>query len=199
MHKADSKHAFCTCHCTLCHHSYPPARTTTDCNASTQPPTPCPSRLRHIPPPPHRRPHQPVFSSLHFVARCKTFVELPRFPPSADRLPCAACCYEYKPSLSDSCVSELRVCSGRTAPVCVWCCLMTRRTTAQPTQTEYMEQTYRQWNLGSRTPLFTNKSVHEQIFRSKTSRLTNGVSDYEHASWQQRQAESIGAGVSVAA
>jgi hypothetical protein len=28
--------------------------------------------------------------------------------------------------------------------------------------------------------------------------MTNGVSDYEHASWQQRQAESIGAGVSVA-
>jgi hypothetical protein len=34
--------------------------------------------------------------------------------------------------------------------------------------------------------------------------MTNGVSDYEHASWQQRQAgkqqqaENIGAGVSVA-
>jgi hypothetical protein len=46
-------------------------------------------------------------------------------------------------------------------------------------------------------PRFTNASVHEQIFRSKMSRMTNGVSDYEHASWQQRQAESIGAGVSV--
>jgi hypothetical protein len=55
-----------------------------------------------------------------------------------------------------------------------------------------------QWNLGSRTPLFTNNSVHEQIFRAKKSRMTNGVSDYEHESWQQRQAESIGAGVSVA-
>jgi hypothetical protein len=55
-----------------------------------------------------------------------------------------------------------------------------------------------QWNLGSRTPLFTNNSVHEQIFRAKKSRMTNGVSDYEHASRQQRQAESIGAGVSVA-
>jgi hypothetical protein len=55
-----------------------------------------------------------------------------------------------------------------------------------------------QWNLSSRTPLFTNNSVHEQIFRAKKSRMTNGVSDYKHASWQQRQAESIGAGVSVA-
>jgi hypothetical protein len=53
-----------------------------------------------------------------------------------------------------------------------------------------------QWSLGSGTPLFTNNSVHEQIFRAKTSRMTNGVSDYEHASWQQRQAESISAGVS---
>jgi hypothetical protein len=53
-----------------------------------------------------------------------------------------------------------------------------------------------QWNLGSRTPLFTNISVHEQIFRAKKSRMTNGFSDYEHASWQQRQAESISAGVS---
>jgi hypothetical protein len=41
-------------------------------------------------------------------------------------------------------------------------------------------------------PQFTNASVHEQIFRAKN------VSDDEHASWQQRQAESIGAGVSVA-
>jgi hypothetical protein len=56
-----------------------------------------------------------------------------------------------------------------------------------------------QWNLGSLTPLFTINSVHEQIFRAKkTSRMTNGVSDYEHESWQQQQAESIGAGVSVA-
>jgi hypothetical protein len=35
-------------------------------------------------------------------------------------------------------------------------------------------------------PRFTNSPVHEQIFRAKTSRLTNGVSDYEHPSWQQR-------------
>jgi hypothetical protein len=61
-----------------------------------------------------------------------------------------------------------------------------------------------QWNLGSRTPLFTNNSVHEQIFRAKN------VSDDERclglptrklataASLLQRQAESIGAGVSVA-
>jgi hypothetical protein len=45
----------------------------------------------------------------------------------------------------------------------------------------------------SRTIRFTN-NFSEQ----KPSRMTNGVSDYEHASWQQRQAESIGAGVSVA-
>jgi hypothetical protein len=47
-------------------------------------------------------------------------------------------------------------------------------------------------------PRFTNAPVYEQIFRAKTSRMTNGVSDYEHASWQQRQAESIGAEMSVA-
>jgi hypothetical protein len=59
-------------------------------------------------------------------------------------------------------------------------------------------------------PQFTNAPVHEQFgsrtnFPSKkrlgwrtVSRMTNGVSDYEHASWQQRQAERIGAGVSVA-
>jgi hypothetical protein len=52
-------------------------------------------------------------------------------------------------------------------------------------------------------PRFTNAPVHEQFgsrtnFPSKTSRMMNGVSDFEHASWQQRQAESIGAGVSVA-
>jgi hypothetical protein len=45
----------------------------------------------------------------------------------------------------------------------------------------------------SRTIRFTNKFSEQ-----KTSRMTNGVSDYEHASWQQRQADSIGAGVSVA-
>jgi hypothetical protein len=49
-----------------------------------------------------------------------------------------------------------------------------------------------QCNLGSRTPRFTNAPVHEPILRAKT------VSDDEHASWQQRQADSIGAGVSVA-
>jgi hypothetical protein len=54
-----------------------------------------------------------------------------------------------------------------------------------------------QLNLVSRTPLFTNNSVHEQIFRAKTV-SDDGVSDYEHASWQQRQAENIGAEVSVA-
>jgi hypothetical protein len=43
---------------------------------------------------------------------------------------------------------------------------------------------YIQWNLGSRTPLFTNNSVYKQIFRAKKCRMTNGVSDYEHASWQ---------------
>jgi hypothetical protein len=42
-------------------------------------------------------------------------------------------------------------------------------------------------------PRFTNKFSEQ-----KPSRMTNGVSDYEHASWQQRQAESISAGVSVA-
>jgi hypothetical protein len=51
---------------------------------------------------------------------------------------------------------------------------------------------------------FTNAPVHEQFgsrtnFPSKkTSRMTNGFSDYEHASWKQRQAESISAVVSVA-
>jgi hypothetical protein len=40
---------------------------------------------------------------------------------------------------------------------------------------------------------FTNKFSEQ-----KTSRMTNSVSDYEHASRQQRQAESIGARVSVA-
>jgi hypothetical protein len=47
-----------------------------------------------------------------------------------------------------------------------------------------------QWNLGSRTPLITNKSVHEQIFRKKKSRVTNGVSSNEHASRQQWLATS---------
>jgi hypothetical protein len=48
-----------------------------------------------------------------------------------------------------------------------------------------------QWGLGSQTPRFTNKFSEQ-----KTSRMTNGFKDYEHASWQQRQAESISAGVS---
>jgi hypothetical protein len=43
-----------------------------------------------------------------------------------------------------------------------------------------------QWGLGSRTPLSANNSVHEQFFQAETSRMPNGVSDYEHASWQQR-------------
>jgi hypothetical protein len=53
--------------------------------------------------------------------------------------------------------------------------------------------------VGSR---FTNAPVHEQFgsrtnFPSKkTYRMTNGFSDCEHANWQQRQAESISAGVS---
>jgi hypothetical protein len=55
------------------------------------------------------------------------------------------------------------------------------------------EQPNIQWNLGSRTPLFTNKFSEQK----KSRRMMNGVSDYEHASWQQRQAESIGAGMSV--
>jgi hypothetical protein len=38
----------------------------------------------------------------------------------------------------------------------------------------------------SRTIRFTNKFSEQ-----KTSRMTNGVSDYEHASWQQRLATSI--------
>jgi hypothetical protein len=45
-------------------------------------------------------------------------------------------------------------------------------------------------------PLFTKAPVHEQIFREKKSRMTNVFSDYEHPSWQQRQAVSISAGVS---
>jgi hypothetical protein len=43
----------------------------------------------------------------------------------------------------------------------------------------------------SRTIRFTNKFSEQ-----KTSRMTNGFSDYEYASWQQRQAESISGGVS---
>jgi hypothetical protein len=50
---------------------------------------------------------------------------------------------------------------------------------------------YIQWNLGSRTIRFTN-----QFSEQKTPRMTNGVSDYERASWQQRQADSFGVGVS---
>jgi hypothetical protein len=59
-------------------------------------------------------------------------------------------------------------------------------------------------NRSTVEPRFTNAPVHEHFgsrtnFPSKkTSRMTNGVSDYENASWQQRQAKSIGAGVSVA-
>jgi hypothetical protein len=45
----------------------------------------------------------------------------------------------------------------------------------------------------TRTIRFVNK-----LSEQKTSRMTNGVSDYEHASWQLRQAESIGVGASVA-
>jgi hypothetical protein len=62
--------------------------------------------------------------------------------------------------------------------------------------TPQFQSNYILCGLGSRTPLFTNNSVHEQIFRAKKSWMTNGFSDYEHASWQQRQAESISAGVS---
>jgi hypothetical protein len=40
-------------------------------------------------------------------------------------------------------------------------------------------------------PQFTNKFSEQ-----KTSHMTNGFSDYEHASWQQQQAESISMGVS---
>jgi hypothetical protein len=44
-----------------------------------------------------------------------------------------------------------------------------------------------QWNLGSRTPLITNNSVHEHIFRrKKTSRVTNCVSSNKHARRQNR-------------
>jgi hypothetical protein len=42
-----------------------------------------------------------------------------------------------------------------------------------------------QWNLGSRTPRSRTN------FSSQKSRMTNCVSDYEHASWQQRLATSI--------
>jgi hypothetical protein len=41
-------------------------------------------------------------------------------------------------------------------------------------------------------PQFTNNSDHEQIFPAKKSRMTNGVSDYERASWQQQQAGDRG-------
>jgi hypothetical protein len=37
---------------------------------------------------------------------------------------------------------------------------------------------------------YSGTSVHEQIFRTKTSRVTNGVSSNEHASRQQRLAKS---------
>jgi hypothetical protein len=52
-----------------------------------------------------------------------------------------------------------------------------------------------QWNLGSRTPLITNKSVQEQIFRKKkTSRVTNTQAG--NNGW--RQGGSIGGRASVA-
>jgi hypothetical protein len=60
------------------------------------------------------------------------------------------------------------------------------------------------WNIQSTVePQFTKSPVHEQFgsrtnFPRKKSRMTNVVSDYEHAGWQHRQAERIGAGVSVA-
>jgi hypothetical protein len=44
--------------------------------------------------------------------------------------------------------------------------------------------------LSSWTPLIMNKSVHEQIFQKKKSRVTNGVSSNEHASRQQWLATS---------
>jgi hypothetical protein len=53
-----------------------------------------------------------------------------------------------------------------------------------------------EWGLGSRTPLFTNIRFTNRFSEQKTFRMTNGFSDYEHASWQQRQADSISAGVS---
>jgi hypothetical protein len=62
-----------------------------------------------------------------------------------------------------------------------------------------MFKTFSTYTVG---PRFTNAPVHKQFgsrtnFPSKKmSRMTNGFSDYEHASWQQRQAGSISAGVS---
>jgi hypothetical protein len=54
------------------------------------------------------------------------------------------------------------------------------------------------WQFNTVGPRLINAPVHEQIFQAKKSRMTNGFSDYEHASWQQRQAESISAQESVA-
>jgi hypothetical protein len=62
--------------------------------------------------------------------------------------------------------------------------------------------------FGGSIPNYTGTSVHERpcsrtirftnkFSEQKTPRMTNGVSDYEHASWQKRP-KSIGAGVSVA-
>jgi hypothetical protein len=42
-----------------------------------------------------------------------------------------------------------------------------------------LKENHIQWGLGLRTPLFTNNSVYEQIFRAKNA-SGYGVSDYEH-------------------
>jgi hypothetical protein len=73
----------------------------------------------------------------------------------------------------------------------VYClCVNVHCTTANGCQPNLQFYGYIQWNLGSRTPLITNKSVHEQIFRKKKYRVTNGVSSNKHASRQQRLATS---------
>jgi hypothetical protein len=57
-----------------------------------------------------------------------------------------------------------------------------------------------QWNLGSRTPLNTNKSVHEQIFRKKSLgwRTVYGITNTQTGNNGWLQAGSIGGRVSVA-
>jgi hypothetical protein len=69
---------------------------------------------------------------------------------------------------------------------------ITNTHTHTPTRT-YNIHTYIHTHIYTVEPRFTNKFSEQ-----KPSRMTNGVSDYEHESWQERQAESIAAGVSVA-
>jgi hypothetical protein len=59
---------------------------------------------------------------------------------------------------------------------------------------------YTQWNLGSRTPLITNKSVHEQIFQQESLgwQTVSSVTNMQAGNNGWRQAGNIDRRVSVA-